>query len=396
MGILTFSQRLRTDSSMATQQQGRLIATSTLSALVLIVASTLAFPSWSASPNELKGVSSEISRQKQALSSQQKKLDSLQKSLKAQELSIVRLEKEIKEAKEALNKTNHSIATLEKRITSLQQQKQQQSEKLAELLQTYYVTQRAKSSASLLNQGVEEDRISQYFQHLAKQRTITIEKLETTVEQLSESENQLKLEQQQITKLLAQQNQKRQQLSKEQSKRKGTVTSIKKSISSDKVYLTELQRNETRLKAEIAKAAKAAKLNAVPMDGLAKRKGRLPWPLKGKVLHNYGSRQTGQINWKGMVIDANYGQSVKAVYSGTVVFSDYLRGYGLVILLDHGKGDMTLYGFNQSLLKKEGDKVAAGETIALAGDTGGQPQASLYFEIRRNSKTQNPKRWLTR
>ncbi|MCG9680372.1 peptidoglycan DD-metalloendopeptidase family protein [Vibrio sp. Isolate23] len=381
---------------MATQQQGRLIATSTLSAWVLIVASTLAFPSWSASPNELKGVSSEISRQKQALSSQQKKLDSLQKSLKAQELSIVRLEKEIKEAKEALNKTNHSIATLEKRITSLRQQKQQQSEKLAELLQTYYVTQRAKSSASLLNQGVEEDRISQYFQHLAKQRTITIEKLETTVEQLSESENQLKLEQQQITKLLAQQNQKRQQLSKEQSKRKGTVTSIKKSISSDKVYLTELQRNETRLKAEIAKAAKAAKLNAVPMDGLAKRKGRLPWPLKGKVLHNYGSRQTGQINWKGMVIDANYGQSVKAVYSGTVVFSDYLRGYGLVILLDHGKGDMTLYGFNQSLLKKEGDKVAAGETIALAGDTGGQPQASLYFEIRRNSKTQNPKRWLTR
>ena len=97
-----------------------------------------------------------------------------------------------------------------------------------------------------------------------------------------------------------------------------------------------------------------------------------------------------------MVIDANYGQSVKAVYSGTVVFSDYLRGYGLVILLDHGKGDMTLYGFNQSLLKKEGDKVSAGETIALAGDTGGQPQASLYFEIRRNSKTQNPKGWLTR
>ncbi|ERB63492.1 hypothetical protein N779_20545 [Vibrio coralliilyticus OCN008] len=132
------------------------------------------------------------------------------------------------------------------------------------------------------------------------------------------------------------------------------------------------------------------------MDGLAKRKGRLPWPLKGKILHNYGSRQTGQINWKGMVIDANYGQSVKAVYSGTVVFSDYLRGYGLVILLDHGKGDMTLYGFNQSLLKKEGDKVSAGETIALAGDTGGQPQASLYFEIRRNSKTQNPKGWLTR
>ncbi|NRF27920.1 peptidoglycan DD-metalloendopeptidase family protein [Vibrio coralliilyticus] len=384
---------------MATRRQGRLTAFPKLSAFVLIVASTLAFPSWSSSPSELKGVSSEISRQRQALTSQQKKLDSLQQSLKKQELGIVRLEKEIKEAKSSLSKTNASIASLEKKIASLRAQRQQQSEKLAELLQTYYVTQRAKSSSSILNQGVEEDRISQYFQHLAKQRALTIEELETTVNQLAESETQLKLEKQQITKLIAQQNQKRKQLTKEQSKRKGTVSHIKKNITSDKVYLSELQRNETRLKAEIAKAAKAAKaakLNAVPMDGLAKRKGRLPWPLKGKILHNYGSRQTGQINWKGMVIDANYGQSVKAVYSGTVVFSDYLRGYGLVILLDHGKGDMTLYGFNQSLLKKEGDKVSAGETIALAGDTGGQPQASLYFEIRRNSKTQNPKGWLTR
>ena len=118
------------------------------------------------------------------------------------------------------------------------------------------------------------------------------------------------------------------------------------------------------------------------MDGLAKQKAVFLGQLRGQF-YNYGSRQTGQINWKGMVINAAYGQAIKAVYSGTVVFSvDYLRGYGLVILLDHGKGDMTLYGFNQSLLKKEGDKISAGETIALAGDTGGQSKASLYFEIR--------------
>ena len=78
------------------------------------------------------------------------------------------------------------------------------------------------------------------------------------------------------------------------------------------------------------------------------------------------------------------------------MFAEYLRGYGLVVLLDHGKGDMTLYGFNQSLLKKEGDKVTAGETIALAGDTGGQSQPALYFEIRRNSKAEDPTRWLSR
>lgn len=346
-----------------------------------------------ASQNELSGVKSEISRQKQNLTSRQKQLDDLQKSLKSQELGINKIEREISQTKASLKQTNSNIASLDSKIEKLEVQKKAQSEKLIQLLQTYYVTQRAKSSANILTQGVEEDRISQYFQHLAKQRAETIAELEQTVTELEQSEQQLNLEKQQITKLLQQQTNKKAQLSKTQSQRKGTVNKIKKNISSDKVYLSELQRNEARLKAEIAKAAKR---NSVPMDGLARQKGKLPWPIKGKVLNSYGSRQTGQINWKGMVINANYGQSIKAVYSGTVVFADYLRGYGLVVLLDHGKGDMTLYGFNQSLLKKEGDKVAAGESIALAGDTGGQAQSSLYFEIRRNSKTQDPKSWLRR
>lgn len=370
-----------------------LSASKTLFALGLILSACSFAPSYAASNDELKGVSGEISRQKQSLSTQKKKLDDLQQSLKSQEITINRLENEIKQTKRSLASTNSNIANLENKVSQLTQQKQQQSDKLAELIQTYYVTQRAKSSSKILNQGVEEDRISQYFQHLAKQRADTIAELEQVVAELANSREQLELEKQQITSLLKQQTQKRDQLAKAQSQRKGTVSQILKSISNDQVYLSELQRNETRLKAEIAKAAKR---NNVPMDGLAKQKGKLPWPLKGKVLHNYGSRQTGQINWKGMVIDANYGQAVKSVYSGTVVFADYLRGYGLVVLLDHGQGDMTLYGFNQSLLKKEGDKVVAGETIALAGDTGGQPQPSLYFEIRRNSKTQNPKSWLTR
>ncbi|TFH89829.1 murein hydrolase activator EnvC family protein [Vibrio ouci] len=362
-------------------------------ALGLILSANSLSPSYAASNAELKGVSGEISRQKQSLSSQQQKLDTLQKSLKNQETTINRLEREIKETKASLATTNANIANLDKKVDQLLDQKKQQSDKLAELIQTYYVTQRAKSSSNILNQGVEEDRISQYFQHLAKARAETISELEATVRELDDSQEQLKLEKEQLTSLLNQQTKKRDQLAKTQSQRKGTVSKIRNSISNDKVYLSELQRNETRLKAEIAKAAKR---NAVPMDGISRQKGKLPWPVKGRVLHNYGSRQTGQINWKGVVIDANYGQSVKAVYSGTVVFADYLRGYGLVVLLDHGKGDMTLYGFNQSLLKKEGDKVTKGETIALAGDTGGQSQASLYFEIRRNSKTQNPKSWLTR
>lgn len=349
-------------------------------------------PSQAASQSELKGVKSEINRQKQGLTAQQQKLDTLQQSLKKQELSIASLGQDIKQTKSQLSQSKTNISKLEHQIKQLNTQKNTQTEKLEELLQTYYVTQRAKAPSHILNSGIEEDRISQYYQHLAKSRADAIVQLEQTHHELKSSHTQLALEEQNLTDLLQQQTKKRNQLAATQTKRKKTVGSIKKNISGDKNYLAELQRNETRLKAEIAKAAKR---NAIPMDGLAKRKGRLPWPLKGKVIHNYGTRQTGQLNWKGMVIDANYGQAVKSVYSGTVVFAEYLRGYGLVVLLDHGKGDMTLYGFNQALVKKEGDKVTAGETIALAGDTGGQTRPSLYFEIRRNSQAQNPKRWLT-
>ncbi|MCS0045587.1 murein hydrolase activator EnvC family protein [Vibrio antiquarius] len=365
------------------------------SAILLTCALSATYPlaSSAASQQELKGVSSEISRQRKSLSSQEKQLNELQKSLKEQELGISKLEREIRQTKSELAQADKNIDKLEEKIALQEAQRQEQEEELKQLLQTYYVTERAKANGQLLNQGVEEDRMSQYFQHLAKARAEVIDAITKTTQELAHNKNQLELEKEQIETLLKQQSEKRTALASTQSKRKQTLNKIQSSIKNDKRYLAELQRNETRLKAEIAKAAKR---NAVPMDGLGKQRGKLPWPLKGRVLHNFGTRQTGQVNWKGMVLAANYGQQVKAVYPGTVVFAEYLRGYGLVVLLDHGKGDMTLYGYNQALTKKEGDRVTAGEVIALAGDTGGQDRASLYFEIRRNSEAQNPKSWLKR
>ncbi|MEL7455694.1 MAG: murein hydrolase activator EnvC [Pseudomonadota bacterium] len=365
------------------------------SAILLTCALSATYPltSSAASQQELKGVSSEINRQKKSLTSQEKQLNDLQKSLKNQELGISKLEREIKQTKTDLAQADQNINKLEEKIALQEAQRLVQEEELKQLLQTYYVTERAKANGHLLNEGVEEDRISQYFQHLAKARAKVIDAITQTTQELAHNKNQLELEKAQIETLLKQQSEKRSSLASTQSQRKGTLNKIQKSIKDDKRYLAELQRNETRLKAEIAKAAKR---NAVPMDGIAKQRGKLPWPLKGRVLHNFGTKQTGQVNWKGMVLSASYGQQVKAVYPGTVVFAEYLRGYGLVVLLDHGKGDMTLYGYNQALTKKEGDKVTAGEVIALAGDTGGQDRASLYFEIRRNSEAQNPKSWLKR
>ena len=349
----------------------------------------------SASTEELKGVKGEITRQQKSLSQQQKELDKLQKQLKSDELSIANASKNLAQTRTALKRSEANLKAYDEQHQELLEKTQAQAAALQKLVKSYYMMHtNAKIESFLSHENTQEkDRISQYYQHLAKQRAEVITELQQTNAKLEQKNLQLIAEQQQIETLLAQQSDQLNKLRSSQTSRKSTVAKIKRGIAGDSAYLNELKRNEARLKAEIAKAAKR---NSVPMDGLAKQKGRLPWPVKGSVLHNYGTKQSGQVNWKGMVISANYEQPVKAVYPGTVVFADYLRGYGLVLLLDHGKGDMTLYGYNQVLTKKEGDKVTSGETIALAGDTGGQARSSVYFELRRNSQTQNPRSWLTR
>ncbi|CAM2978073.1 murein hydrolase activator EnvC family protein [Vibrio rarus] len=370
---------------------------SAICAGVLLCLSSAIFTSTPASANteELKGVKGEITRQQKNLSHQQKELDKLQKQLKSDELAIANTSKSLAQTRTSLKRSKANLKAYDEQHRELMAKTQSQAEALQKLVKSYYMMQtNAKIESFLSHESTQEkDRISQYYQHLAKQRAAIISELQQSNIQLEKKNQQLVAEQQQIESLLDQQTQQLTKRRSSQANRKTTVAKIKKGIAGDSAYLNELKRNESRLKAEIAKAAKR---NSVPMDGLAKHKGKLPWPVKGRILHYYGTKQSGQMNWKGLVINAKYEQPVKAVYPGTVVFADYLRGYGLVLLLDHGKGDMTLYGYNQVLTKKEGDKVTAGETIALAGDTGGQSRPSVYFELRRNSRTQNPRSWLTR
>ncbi|GAM69716.1 cell wall endopeptidase [Vibrio sp. JCM 19236] len=378
-----------------TRKQKRNASVRNAGVLLLLAASLLHSVAPLASTEELKGVKGEISRQQRSLAQQQKELDGLQKRLKSDELAISNATKKLSQTQSTLKTSQKNLAQYKVEHDALVKQTEQQKHNLKELVKAYYLMHTNAKLDNFLSQdnAGHKDRISQYYQHLAIKRTEAIEELEETNKQLEAKNQQLLAEQQQIQALLQEQSTQLANLKKSQSSRKGTVTKISRSIKGDQAYLNELKRNEARLKAEIAKAAKR---NSVPMDGLAKQRGKLPWPIKGRVLHTYGSTQGGQADWKGMVINANYEQPVKAVYPGKVVFADYLRGYGLVMLIDHGKGDMTLYGYNQVLTKKEGDKVTAGETIALAGDTGGQSRASVYFELRRNSRTENPQRWLTR
>jgi len=125
-----------------------------------------------------------------------------------------------------------------------------------------------------------------------------------------------------------------------------------------------------------------------------KLRGKLNWPAKGRHLHRFGSkRKLANLRWNGVVIKAREGANVKSIAHGQVIFSDWLRGYGLLIIIDHGDGYMSLYGHNQSLFKDVGDYVERNEVISLIGNSGGSEQSALYFEIRHNRKPTNPRRW---
>ena len=123
-------------------------------------------------------------------------------------------------------------------------------------------------------------------------------------------------------------------------------------------------------------------------------RGDMPWPLQGKRRNRFGqSRNSGNLRWQGVTIAAPEGSTVQAIHHGRVVYADWLRGSGLLLILAHGDGYMSLYAHNQTLLREVGEWVSAGSAIATVGDSGGQQSAALYFEIRHNGKPQNPTRW---
>ena len=180
-------------------------------------------------------------------------------------------------------------------------------------------------------------------------------------------------------------------------KRKEALVTLNSKISKDRKTLNSLQLDQKRVEKLLADLKRSLDLSALASNDKAFRelKGKLNWPLKGSIRRGFGSKRDG-ITYDGIWISGRAGSAVKAVHHGRVAFADWLRGYGMVLIIDHGSGYMSLYGYNQSLLRAPGDWVAAGETIATVGNSGGHAEPGLYFAIRYKGQASNPKRWLSR
>ncbi|MBS9423366.1 murein hydrolase activator EnvC [Photorhabdus caribbeanensis] len=389
-----------------------------------------------ANKNQLKDLQQDIAEKEKSVQQQQQKRSSLLNQLKDQENTISKIGQSLHNTQTQLSKLNKEITALVSNIKKLEKQQKAQRDMLARQLDAAF-RQGQHQGLELMFRGEEGkrgERILAYYSYLNQARQDTIVKLEQTAVDLTEQKKLEQQKQEEQKQVLTEQQQQKQQMEVARNARQKTLTELESSLKKDQKNLAELKQNETRLRDKIAKAEREAKARAereareaarvraqiavkqkqaqqkgssykptederalmARTGGLGRPAGQAIWPVRGKVIHEFGEALQGELRWKGMVISAQEGTEVKAISDGRVLLADWLQGYGLVVVIEHGKGDMSLYGYNQSALVNVGQQVRAGQPIALVGNSGGQQQPALYFEIRRQGRAVNPQPWLGR
>ena len=343
---------------------------------------------------KLNDVKQAIAKQKLAISSVSKKRQQLEQQLKRDDLAIAKVVSSSNQTHKTLQQVEKKLIQLTRQKQQLTTEKKQQEQLLAQQLRAAYSSGDHDYLKLILNQQQPADvqRSVTYYEYLNKARIEHIEQFQQTLTALLEVTSQHQEKAQQLQLLKKQQAQEKIALQKSKIARKKTMSSLQKELLSSQQQLAKLEAEENNLVAALAKLTAAAR-EEVNLKGLAKLRNQLRWPVKGRISHRFGSKKQGYLKWKGVMLSADVGQQVQTIHNGKVLFADWLKGYGLVTVIDHGNGYMSLYGHNQALLKSVGDRVETGEPIALAGQSGGQQRAGLYFEIRHQGKAVNPKLW---
>ncbi|MDN3652407.1 peptidoglycan DD-metalloendopeptidase family protein [Thalassotalea ponticola] len=343
---------------------------------------------------DLNVVKQQIESQKQELKQSNSQIADLQEQLKKDDIAIAKSAQKLNKTKQQLQLTQQKIGDLKQQQKQLNANKAQQEQLLGEQLRSAYSSGHHDYLKLLLNQQKPEQvqRTLTYYTYVNDARIDSIGAFTKTIEQLADVEQQQQEQANKLTKLVEQQQQQQQELVAQQAGREQTIASLNAKIRGSKQRLNKLENEERSLIKTLAKL-QAQLQKQTELNGLSKLKRKLKWPVKGRIAHSFGTKKQGYLRWKGVMMRAPVGRDVNAVYNGTVLFADWLKGYGLVIVIDHGDGYMSLYGHNQTLLKNVGERVEVGEPIALVGQSGGLNQSGVYFEIRHQGKPVNPSYW---
>lgn len=321
----------------------------------------------------------------------------LERELRDKDKEVAMVASQVRQAKQDLKQAKLDLTELGYRRDLLMEQKQVQAQRIGEHLAAAYRLTGKDLVKQLLNQEAPEEleRMLRYHEVLSTARIEALQQFEQTVKELEQNRVALEAQTQALTKKQQGLNKRQRGLEQERDARKGLITELNSEVEDKATKRKRLLANRGRLESLL----KELRQRTPELDGeaFANTKGSLPWPITGDLASKFGStRDDGQMKWQGVLFAADEGEPVRAVYSGKVVFADWLRGYGLLIIIDHGGGYMTLYGNADGLLKNLDDWVEGGELIAQAGRSGGQSDSGLYFEVRHKGQVSNPLGWLVK
>lgn len=330
---------------------------------------------------------------------QQKKA---QKALRSAEQDIGVSQHKIKATTLQLDAQQKELAILERRQKQLSANKVQQQQQVAQAIREAYQHGTQNRIKLILNQEdpASVARLLNYYDYFNKARHADIELYVKTLQELRQLKSQAHKTHLALQSNLTRQKDQQRALQTSKQQRNKALVRIDASIkekSAQLAQLTEERRKLAALVAEVEKQMAALDIetkNQTDGQSFSTRKGQMGWPTAGRIRHNYGARKAGsQLSWQGVLLRADAGTDVQAVHHGRIVFADWFGGSGLLVIVDHGNGYMSLYAHNQSILKDAGEWVSTGETIATVGQSGGKREPALYFEIRKSGKPIDPSAW---
>lgn len=394
---------------------------------------------------QIEQTQKDISELKKTLSGIQEEKSGVQKQLKSTETQMGDLEKQVKALQDELEKSEKELQRLDEEKKKLQGARLEQQRLIAIQARAAYQSGRQEYLKLLLNQEHPEkfSRTLTYYDYINRARLDQLKEFNETLRQLDNVEQDIAS---QKSQQLAQQQDleaRRQQLAEARKERQEALAKLNSDYSSGDKKLKDREQAQAELNkvlktieetlARQAREAEEARQKALAEERERARReresakndsdvkpskradysgplvasgagfggafdsarGKLPWPVNGRILARFGSPRGDdpRATWDGVLIGANAGSPVRAVHGGRVVFADWLRGAGLLVILDHGGGYLSLYGHNQSLLKGAGDTVKAGDPIATVGASGGQSSPAVYFAIRHQGRPTDPTIW---
>jgi septal ring factor EnvC (AmiA/AmiB activator) len=364
----------------------------------LLLAHSAAAQDSAATQAEIEKLAEEISAITESIRRDESRRDATRAELRRVETRLAGVNESIRETTARIGQTERELEGLNERRARLLQERNAQQERVIEELRSAWQIGGQDELRLLLNQDDPNSvaRLLAYHRYFLGARTKLLYEYRNTLEDLASVETRLaaardalSIEQEELAT-------EQQALEEGRRERAGIVARLDSSIANQRDELAAMEQDRAELEQLLAEIEEAARRVAPPAQRqpFAQARGAMPWPVSGRPSNRFGaSRNQGKLRWQGLSLPAEQGTTVQAIHHGRVVYADWLRGSGLLLVIDHGDGFLSLYAHNETLLREVGEWVATGTPISTVGATGGLERPALYFEIRQDGKPVDPAGW---